>query len=119
MEMQNSPVCGEMGQRIVIKDEVYFIGDVVKLTHTKHMVSSYFQIIFSSELYKVFLHNPTNCISGPAESKNREFYGQGFIELCKITEGHYSHVKIERIGNEKKHLNLIKRIRRNNLKPIK
>ena len=62
-EMQaanNSCFCGEVGQSITIQDQTYYIGDVVLLTDRKAKVSMYYQIIWSTALYRIMLESKSN-----------------------------------------------------------
>ena len=113
-------ICGEVGQKIIVNNEEFFIGDVVQLIHVRKKISCYFQIIFSKITYKVLLYSPTNAqpfASGGGNST--AFYNQAFIDMYKISEGDIVNVRMIRIGNDKEAMRKIKIIPRNNMAPTR
>ena len=119
-EMQpanDSYFCGEVGQSITIQDQTYYIGDVVLLTDRKAKVSMYYQIIWSTALYRIMLESKTNRGASCGHPSGAFWYTRAYIDLFEITENHIPYVGIERIGNSKKDLKLIKPISLNKFKP--
>jgi len=119
-EMQaanNSCFCGEVGQSITIQDQTYYIGDIVLLTDRKAKVSMYYQIIWSTVLYRIMLESKTNGRASCGHPSGAFWHTRAYIDLFEITENHIPYVGIERIGNSKKDLKLIKPISLNKFKP--
>ena len=106
---------GKLGQKLMIKDKIFYIGDVVKLIDKKKNISAYYQIMWCGHNFQIFLENEDNKLS--IHPHNTFWYTGAFIPLYKIIEGH---VTIERIGCSKKDLKLIQRTKnRAGLKPTK
>jgi len=115
--INNSAFCGEIGQSIIIQNEIYYIGDVVLVTDRKAKVSMYYQIIWASPMYKIMLENKNNAASACGHPSGSFWHTRAHIDLFEITENHIPYVGIERIGNSKKDLKLIKPISRSGFKP--
>jgi hypothetical protein len=101
---------GEEGQKIKVSNQLYYIGDVVRLVDTKLNLSAYYQIVFGSTL-QVVLKNQANGISNPNQMSHANphvWYNMPFIPLFKIIKGRLPYVKMERIGNDRKSLQLVK-----------
>ena len=109
---------GENGQKININNRLFYIGDVVLITDKKSKTSKYYQIIWSEYSFQLVLENKNNSLASIHPSGSY-WHTEAYIPLFKITENIIPYLEIERIGNEKKHLKLIKRIPRTGMKPIK
>lgn len=114
----SSCFCGEVGQIIIIKNNKYYIGDVVLLTNRKTKTSQYYQIIWSYRTFRLVLENKTNALASVHPSGSF-WHTRAYIDLFEITENHIPYVDIERVGNSSKDLKLIKRISRTGIKRIK
>lgn len=114
----SSCFCGEVGQIIIIKNNKYYIGDVVLLTNRKTKTSKYYQLIWSDCMFRLMLENKNNALASVHPSDSF-WHTRAYIDLYEITENHIPYVDIERIGNSNKDLKLIKRISRVGMKPTK
>jgi len=114
----SSSFIGEIGQKLEIKGKYYFIGDIVLLTDRKTGIKKHYQIIWSNELFQVFLENENNRLASVHPSGSY-WHTQAYIPLVDISESKIPYVDIERIGNTPKDLKLIKRISRTGMKRIK
>ncbi len=106
-----TPEFGELGQKVIINNQVFFIGDVVKLIDTKTRIVVYYQLIYSKATFRVVLENKQNGISNPNRISPPNpyiWYNKPYIEIFDITEAHIPYIKIERIGNDSKSLRLVK-----------
>lgn len=99
--------CGEKGQIIWINNEKFFLGDVVLLTHRKTKDSQYYKLVFDKLIFAVCLHNENNLIQlhpfayDNWTSKNYRLYEVEYIP----------YVEMIRIGNDKKYLKKVVRIK--------
>ena len=110
--------CGSIGQKISVKGEDFFIGDVVLLTHRKTNRSKHYQIFWNDSAYRVDLVCENNRLAN-VHPFGSEWHDEPYIPLFKIVEGFVPYVDIKRIGQSKSDLKLVKRIPRKGMKPAK
>ena len=110
--------CGSIGQKISVKGEDFFIGDVVLLTHRKTNRAKHYQIIWNDSAFRVDLVCENNRLAN-VHPFGSEWHDEPYIPLFQIVEGYVPYIDIKRIGQTKSDLKLIKRISRKGMKPTK
>jgi len=111
---------GDTGQTITIKNQSFYIGEVIKLFDLKTKYSCNYEIKFSFETFKVYLHNPNNCLVTFNYGLCEKWYNKGLIDLYEITLNLIPYIEIQKIEDQKTALkDLHKHIKRCGTKPVK